>query len=319
MAGSSNRAIYGAIAANTAIAVSKFSAAFFTGSSAMFSEGIHSLVDTGNGFLLLVGISKSKKPADDVHPFGYGKEVFFWSFVVALLIFALGGGFAIHEGIKHIQHPRVQANVGWNYLVLILAMIFEGAALRVALQELSKTRGSKPFMKALRDSKDSATVAVVIEDTAALLGLVIALTSVFLGQVTGWVYFDGLGSLLIGILLVVVSLFFAVECKALLIGEGLLPEDLEKITTILKEESRILGFSRPLSLYFGPNQVLVNLDVNFIDDLTSDEIEETIDSLEWRIKTVLPVVNRIYIEAETLLKRRKVQLAGSQASPDGGQ
>jgi len=305
MAASSNRAIYGAIMANTAIAISKFIASVFTGSSAMLSEGIHSLVDTGNGILLLIGIRKSKKPADDTHPFGYGKEVFFWSFVVALLIFALGGGLAIREGIKHLQHPQPMTNFGWNYLVLILAMIFEGAALRVALQEFNTTRGSKPFFRALKDSKDSATVAVVIEDTAALIGLVIAFSAVFLGQITGWVYFDGIGSVLIGVLLVSVSLFFAIECKALLIGEGLLPENIGKITNILEEEKCVLNFRRPLSLYFGPRQVLVNLDVNFADDLTSDEIEETIDRIESRIKAALPMVNRIYIEAETLGRRSR--------------
>ena len=306
MAASSNRAIYGAILANVAIAVCKFIAAFFTGSSAMFSEGIHSLVDTGNGFLLLVGIRRSKKPADDIHPFGYGKEVFFWSFIVALLIFAIGGGFSIREGIKHFQHPRPLTNFGWNYLVLTLAMLFEGSALRVALREFNKTRGSKPFFRALKDSKDSAILAVVIEDTAALLGLAIAFLSVFLGQLTGWEYFDGIGSVLIGILLVTVSLFFAIECKALLIGEGLLPENIDKITSILEEEKRVLCFRRPLTLYFGPHQVLVNLDVNFADDLTADEIEATIDSLETRIKAAIPRVNRIYIEAEAL-RRRSIQ------------
>jgi cation diffusion facilitator family transporter len=307
MAASSNRAIYGAIIANTAIAISKFIAAVFTGSSAMFSEGIHSLVDSGNGFLLLIGIRRSKKPADDAHPFGYGKEVFFWSFVVALLIFALGGGFSIHEGIKHLQHPQPLTNVGWNYLVLTLALIFEGIALRVALKEFNKSRGSKPFFRALIDSKDSATVAVVIEDTAALLGLLIAFFAVFLGQLTGWVYFDGIGSVLIGVLLATVSLFFAIECKALLVGEGLLLEDVDKITTILEEEKRVLSFRRPLSLYFGPSQVLVNLDVNFVGDLTSDDIEEIIDSLESRIKAALPAVNRIYIEAEALRPRSRIK------------
>ena len=300
MAASSNRAIYGAILANTAIAVSKFIAAFFTGSSAMFSEGIHSLVDTGNGFLLLVGIRRSQKPADDIHPFGYGKEVFFWSFVVALLIFAIGGGFSIREGIKHLQHPRPLSNLGWNYLVLTLAMLFEGAALRVALKEFNASRGSKPFFRALRETKDSATLAVVIEDTAALLGLVIAFLAVFLGQLTGWEYFDGIGSVLIGMLLVTVALFFAAECKALLIGEGLLPENVDKIISILEKEDRVLSFRRPLSLYFGPNQVLVNLNVDFADDLTADEIEKTIVSLEVGIKDALPKVNRIYIEAEAI-------------------
>jgi cation diffusion facilitator family transporter len=304
MAGSSKIAIYGAIAANSAIAVSKFVAAFFTGSSAMLSEGIHSLVDTGNGILLLFGIKLSKSPPDEKHPFGYGNEIFFWSFVVAILIFALGGGIAIYEGVQHIIHPRQLANVHWNYVVLTLAMVFEGAALRVALKQFNASRRNKPFLRALQDSKDSSTVAVVVEDSAALLGLIIALLSVFLGHVSGWPYFDGIGSVLIGVLLVSVSVFFAAECKALLVGEGLLPEDIEQIQKILDEEPRVSVYRRPLSLYFGPSEVLVNLDVHFIDELTSDEIEETIDRIEGRIKQALPAVNRIYIEADTIKTRR---------------
>jgi divalent metal cation (Fe/Co/Zn/Cd) transporter len=150
------------------------------------------------------------------------------------------------------------------------------------------------------DSKDSATVAVVIEDTAALLGLVIALVSVFLGQVTGWIYFDGFGSVLIGVLLVCVSLFFAIECKALLVGEGLLPERIEIITTILEKDPHITAFRRPLSVFFGPADVLVTLDVNFVDGLDSDAIEQTIDRIESQIKAALPIVTRICIEAESL-------------------
>ena len=302
MAGSSKIAIYGAIAANSAIAVCKFVAAFFTGSSAMLSEGIHSLVDTGNGVLLLFGIRLSQKPPDQKHPYGYGKEIFFWSFVVAILIFALGGGIAIYEGIQHLIHPRQLTNVHWNYVVLILAMMFEGAALKVALKQFKASRGTKPFFRALIESKDSTTIAVVVEDTAALLGLMIALLSVFLGQVTGWIYFDGLGSVLIGVLLVSVSYFFAVECKALLVGEGLDRENLDKIDRILAAEPRVMRYKRPLSLYFGPNEVLVNLDVHFEDKLTSDQIEETIDRIEANIKTAVPNVNRIYVEAETIRK-----------------
>ncbi len=305
MSGSSKIAIYGAIAANSAIAVSKFVAAFFTGSSAMLSEGIHSLVDTGNGILLLVGIRLSKKPPDQAHPFGYGNEIFFWSFIVAILIFALGGGIAIYEGVQHLLHPRQLANVQWNYLVLIMAMIFEGAALRVALREFKTTRRNRPFFQALRESKESTTIAVVVEDSAALIGLLIALLSVLLGQLTGWVYFDGIGSVLIGLLLVGVSFFFAVECKALLVGEGLGAANVEKIQMILEKEPRIARHHRPLSLYFGPNEVLVNLDVHFVDGLSSDEIEETVDRVEKRIKEAVPKVNRIYIEAETIQSRKK--------------
>ena len=304
MAGSSKIAIYGAIAANSAIAVCKFIAAFFTGSSAMLSEGIHSLVDTGNGILLLFGIKLSQKAPDKRHPFGYGNEIFFWSFVVAILIFALGGGIAIYEGIQHLVHPRQLENVHWNYVVLVLAMIFEGAALRVALKQFKTTRRGRPFFRALKESKDSTTIAVVVEDSAALIGLVIALLSVFLGQVTGWIYFDGLGSLLIGILLVSVAFFFAVECKALLVGEGLGEENIGIIESFLENDSRVANYRRPLSLYFGPEEVLVALDVHFIDHLSSDEIEDAIDRIEEQVKTAVPRVNRIFIEADTIRRKR---------------
>jgi cation diffusion facilitator family transporter len=303
MAGSSKIAIYGAIAANTAIAISKFVAAFFTGSAAMLSEGIHSLVDTGNGILLLFGMRLSQRPPDAQHPFGYGNEIYFWSFVVAILVFSLGGGIALYEGIEHLRNPRQLQNVQWNYVVLILAMVFEGAALRVALKHFNATRRKRSFFRALRDSKDSATVAVVVEDSAALLGLLIALLSVLLGQLTGWPYFDGIGSVLIGLLLLAVSFFFAAECKALLVGEGLLQEDVDQIVRILEQEPRVARFRRPLSLYFGPNEVLVNLDVHFVDDLASDEIEVAIESIEARVREALPIVNRMFIEADRIRHR----------------
>ena len=307
MAGSSKKAIYGAIIANTAIAISKFIAAFFTGSSSMLSEGIHSLVDTGNGILLLLGIRRSKRPADTKHPYGYGNEVYFWSFIVAVLIFALGGGIALYEGIEHIFHPRKLDHVIWNYVVLILALLFEGAALRVALKEFNANRGDKSFLQSLVDSKDTSTAAIVIEDSAALIGLLIALICVALGQLTGIVYFDGIGSILIGLLLISVSLFFAIECKDLLVGEGLIKEDVNKITQILSEEPNINTYKRPLSLYFGPKEVLVNLDANFKDELTADEIEATIDRVEAKIKKQIPAVNRIFIEAETIKLKKKVK------------
>lgn len=303
MAGSSKKAIYGAIIANTAIAFSKFIASAFTGSASMLSEGIHSLVDTGNGALLLFGIKKSQKPADEHHPYGYGNEVYFWSFIVAVLIFALGGGIALFEGIEAILHPpeKVETeHIIWNYVVLILAMIFEGSALRVALKEFNKTRGDKSFYQELVDSKDTSTAAIVIEDSAAMLGLTIALISVFLAHMTENIYIDGIGSILIGLLLVSVSLLFATECKDLLIGEGLMERDIQKIKDILEQEPNVLAYKRPLSLYFGPNDVLVNLDANFKDELTADEIEKTIDQIELQIKQVIPAVNRIFIEAETI-------------------
>jgi cation diffusion facilitator family transporter len=302
MAGSSKKAIYGAIIANTLIAVAKFVASFFTGSSSMLSEGIHSLVDTGNGVLLLFGIKRSKLPADKEHPFGYGKEIYFWSFVVAILIFALGGGIALYEGIHHILHPKPLDNLIWNYAVLSVAIVIEGNALRIAMREFNLNRGKKPFMKAIRDSKDTSTVAIVIEDGAAVLGLLIALICVFLGQVTGIPYFDGIGSTLIGLLLISVSWFFAMECKGLLIGEGLLKTDLQKIADILISREKVLKFSPPLSMYLGPNEVLLNIDIMFDDEMTTDEIENEIDEIEKSITEAIPKINRIYIEAETISK-----------------
>jgi len=300
MSHTSNKAIFGAIAANIAIAVSKFIAAIFTGSSSMMSEGIHSLVDTGNGVLLLLGIKKSKRPADEKHPFGYGNEIYFWSFIVAVLIFALGGGVALYEGIVHIMHPKEITDPVWNYVVLILAIIFEGSALRIGLKEFNKTRGNASFYKALTDTKDTSTAAIVIEDSAAVAGLTIALISLFLGQITGIVYFDGIGSVLIGLLLLSVSTFFALECKSLLIGEGLPERDIRKINKILSEDDNVTAFKRPLTLYFGSEEVLVNLNVNFKDELISDEIEATVDRIERKITSEIPAVNRIFIEAETI-------------------
>lgn len=305
MSGTSKKAIYGAVIANVAIAISKFTAAFFTGSSTMLSEGIHSLVDTGNGILLLLGIKKSKRPADDNHPFGYGNEVYFWSFVVAVLIFALGGGIALYEGIEHILHPKEVTDIIWNYVVLILAIIFEGSALLIGLKEFNKTRDNTSFYKALIDTKDTSTAAIVIEDSAAVAGLTIALLTLFLGQVTGIEYFDGIGSVLIGLLLLSVSTFFAIECKSLLIGEGLPESAIHKINSILSKDEDVSAFKRPLTLFFGPNEVLVNLNVNFKDDLVSDEIEQIIDRLENKIKKEIPSVNRIFIEAETILTKKK--------------
>ncbi len=305
------KAIYGAVTANIAIAVSKFTAAFFTGSSTMLSEGIHSLVDTGNGILLLFGIKKSKKPADDEHPFGYGNEVYFWSFIVAVLIFALGGGIALYEGIEHILHPRVLTNVVWNYAVLISAIVFEGTSLFIALKEFNKTRGNTSLYRALTDTKDTAAAAIVIEDSAAVTGLFIALTALIIGQITGIIYFDGIGSVLIGLLLLSVSTFFAIECKSLLIGEGLSKEDVKKIIDILSDDEDVTAYKKPLSLFFGPDEVLVNLNVNFKDGLVSDEIEKIVDRLENKIKKEIPAVNRIFIEAETILTGKKFKIIRS--------
>lgn len=207
------------------------------------------------------------------------------------------------------------ADPTWNYVVLGLAIVFEGSALRVALKEFRAQAGGKGFIEGIKDSKDSANIAVVVEDSAAVLGLAMALICLILGQLTGSPYFDGLGSVLIGILLISVSLFFAIECKSLLIGEGLSRVDLKKVIDILASKKELEGYRQPLSLYFGPNEVLLNLDVDFKDNLSAADVENSIDQIESEIKAALPKVNRIYIEAENLSKR-KLKGPGASTEPE---
>lgn len=288
--------IYGAILANLAIAISKFVAGFYTGSSAMFSEGIHSIVDTANGGLLLYGIKKSEKPADETHPFGYGKEIYFWSFVVAVLIFALGGGIAIYEGIHHIIEPSTVENVRVNYFVLGLAVVFEGTSLFVALREFKKIHGKRGLIASMRKSKDSSSFAIIIEDFGAIIGLVVALIGVFIGDVFDWQYADGLASVIIGIILTGMAIFLSVETKALLIGESMDVDSLSKMKSILNENTSVKEFGVIRSVHFGPIGVMVGVDVHFDDGYSLEEIETEINVLEFTIKEHIPEVKHVFIE-----------------------
>src|SRR4030095_15751447 len=219
-------AVFAAIAGNLAIAATKLVAAFFSGSSAMLSEGIHSIVDTGNGLLLLVGLRKSRKPADSRHPFGHGKELYFWPLVVAIMIFALGGGMSVYEGVTHLMHPT-HADPTWNYVVLGIAFVFESISSVFAFKAFrGELKGQSP-LAAIRASKDPTSFTVLFEDTAALLGLVVAFLGIFLGSVLHNPYFDGIASIVIGLILAVVAGFLAYETKGLLIGEGVNPETLD--------------------------------------------------------------------------------------------
>ena len=298
MAGSSKIAIYGAIAANVLIAVSKFVAASITGSAAMMSEGVHSLVDTSNGFLLLYGIKQSKKVPDEEHPFGYGKEVYFWTFVVAILIFGFGGGVAIYKGVNHLIHPQPQqGDLFINYIVLVMASVFEGIALFFALRQFNKSRKDLGLLEALRKSKDSATAAIIIEDSAALMGLVIAFFGLLLGDVFQYSKADGIASVLIGVLLSLVAVFLARESKQLLVGEGLGKKNREEIRKILADNVNIEAFGSIKSIYFGPDSVLLALDVNFVDGLSTDQLEKVVMDLENQIKGRKPFIDKIYIES----------------------
>ena len=300
MAGS-KIAIYGALVANVSIAVMKFVAAGFTGSSAMLSEGIHSSVDSGNQLLLLLGISRSKRPPDKQHPFGHGKEIYFWSLIVAVLIFGLGGGMSIYEGIKHIQHPEPITNLTWNYAVLGGAIVFEGASLIIAIRQFVKGQPRKGgFLKRLQGSKDPTLFVVIYEDAAAVLGLFIALAGIFLGSYLQLPLADGLASVCIGVLLCVVAISLVVESRNLLIGESADPKMTEDIFNLVNRDEDVHTLTRPLTMYLAPNDVLLALDVEFNHQLGGPELSETIRRLEHNIRNTYPEITRIYIEARSL-------------------
>jgi cation diffusion facilitator family transporter len=302
MASESRTAIFAAIAGNLAIAATKFVAAAFTGSSAMLSEGIHSLVDTGNGALLLVGARASRKPADAKHPFGHGKEVYFWTLVVAILIFALGGGMSVYEGVTHIQHARKIENPLWNYLVLGLAIIFEGISFYFAFRAFRKEIGSEGIWRSVKSSKDPTTFTILFEDTAAMLGLIIALVGIFLGQQLDNPYLDAVASIVIGAMLGVVAIFLAYESRSLLVGEGVDEETLDSIRSIVTSNPAVAEVSQMLTMHFGPHEVLLTLNLRFANEITASEIAAVIDELENKIRAEHPEIKHIFIETESLTK-----------------
>ena len=290
--------IYGAILANLAIAISKFFAGAYTGSSAMVSEGIHSVVDTANGVLLLYGIKKSERPADKSHPFGYGMEIYFWSFVVSILIFALGGGIAIYEGIHHIIEPSEVENITVNYLVLGLAILFEGASLFVALREFKIANSKFGLVKSMRRSKDSSSFAIIIEELGAIMGLIVAMLGLFIGDVFDWAYADGTASVLIGIILTVMAIFLAIETKALLIGESMDEDSLKILDDIFNDRESVDEIGIIRSVHFGPTGVMVGVEVHFVDNYSLEDIEKEILDIEKSIKEKIPMVKHVFIEVK---------------------
>ncbi len=294
----SKKVIYAALVGNALIAVTKLAAAATTGSSAMLSEGIHSIVDTGNQVLLLVGLGRSQRQADPDHPFGYGKEIYFWSFVVAIMIFAVGAGVSLYEGIRHIQHPAPMANAKLNYMVLALAFVFEGVAWGMALKEFRLSKGRLGYLQAVRQSKDPATFVVLFEDTAAMLGIIVAFVGIWLGQVTGLVWLDGAASIVIGLILGLTAWLLAVETKDLLIGEAAAPDCVAGVRKLAAGTDGVLKVNEVLTLHMGPEYILVNLSLDFQDDFTADRIETAVAELEMAIKADWPLVKKIFAKAE---------------------
>lgn len=326
---SSKKAIYAAILGNFAIAVTKFLGAAVSGSSAMLSEGIHSLVDTGNGGLLLLGIRRSQRPADEMHPYGYGKSLYFYTLTVAILIFGLGGGISLYEGILHALDPG-HASPGsatifgitiggltLNTLVLCAAIVFEGLALRTAMQEFNKERGDKGFLEAIRTSKDPTTFTVLFEDTAALSGLLVALVGIHLANLLHMPVLDGIASILIGLILCGVAAFLVWESKKLLIGEAASPAIRSAIRQIAAEDPDVKAVGRILSMHVGPYSVLLNVDLTFRDGLEAEGVEAAVDRLEEAIRSQHPTIQHIFIEAESIAQVRRRRQLGDP--PEGAE
>ncbi len=298
MASGSKKVILAALIGNALISVTKFIAASITGSSAMLSEGIHSLVDTGNQILLLYGLKRAAKPADERFPFGHGKEIYFWSFVVAILIFAVGSGISIYEGIRHIIHPSELHDPTVNYIVLGLAIIFEGAAFAFALKEFNKVRGKLGYIQAVKEGKDPSLFVVLFEDFAALLGLFVALIGIMLAQITQNPIWDGMASVMIGVILGLTAIWLAYETKGLLIGEGADTKIVHNIKGLAAKHDGIEHVNEVLTLHMGPEFLLVNISIDFNDALPAGQVEKTIQAITIDIKEAHSLVKKVFIEAE---------------------
>ncbi len=298
MASGSNNVIYAALLGNLLISITKFAAAIVTQSSAMFSEGIHSLVDTGNQVLLLFGIKQSKKPADENFPFGHGKEIYFWSFAVAILIFGLGAGISLWQGVKHVINPTPITNYTLNYVVLGLSIIFEGAAWFFAFKEFKRRKGKYGYFQAVKRGKDPILFVVLFEDSAAMISLFVAALGIFLNQMTGIHLFDGIASIIIGLILAGTAFWLAYETKSLLIGEAAEPEVVEGIKAICSPRKEVNRVNEVLTLHMGPEYILVTISIDFYDALPVGSIEKVINSMAVEIKTNFPRVKKVFIEAE---------------------
>ena len=301
--GESPKAVIAAVLANIAIGIVKFIAAFISGSSAMISEGIHSIVDSGNGLLILFGMKRAERKPDLAHPFGYSQELYFWTMVVAIMIFALGGGLSIYEGVSRIMAITPETTLGdptLNYVIIAISAVIEGMSLSVALREFNAARGDVKPLRFIRDAKDPSLFTVVLEDTAALTGLAFAFLGTLLGHVTGNPYFDGAASVLIGLLLAFVATVLLRETKGLIIGEGLGADELKRLAKIVEANPNVVKCGRILSLYLGPHDLLVTIDVTFADTIDRGLIDHTIDSIERAIVAAFPQTTRIFIEPENL-------------------
>jgi cation diffusion facilitator family transporter len=293
-----NLVLYGALAANVGIAIAKFAAAGIGGSSAMATEGVHSLVDSGNQVLLLYGQRRAKKVPDAAHPFGYGRELYFWAFVVAILIFAGGAGISIYEGIVHIQDPHPIADPTLSYVVLGVAFVMEGTSWALSVREFNAGRAGQGWWQAVRRSKDPPGFIVLFEDSAALVGLVIAALGIWASGYFNDARLDGAASVLIGLVLAGVAVLLARESKGLLIGEAADPKLIEQLRAVMDGNPHITSVNHVRTVHTGPDAVFVAISADFADELPMGEAETLIEELETRMKALSPKITSIYIRPE---------------------
>ena len=296
---SSKLVVYAALAGNLAIAATKFAAAAITGSSAMLSEAVHSMVDSTNEVLLLYGTARAARMPDASHPFGYGRELYFWAFIVALLVLALGAGVSVYEGISHLRHPEPMTRPLVNYVVLAASIVFEGATWLIALRAFRAGKGRLGYFEAFRRSKDPTTFTVLFEDTAALIGLFIALAGITARHVLQRPEFDGIASILIGGVLAASSLLLARETKGLLLGEAAHPHVRDDILRIAGEDAAIRTANGVLTMQLGPHQVVAALSAEFEDALNTTEIEACITRVEHAAKAAHPALAALFVKPQT--------------------
>ncbi len=291
--------VYAALVGNLCIAIAKFVAAGMSGSSAMLSEGVHSLVDTTNELLLLYGLHRADKKPDTVHPFGYGRELYFWSFIVALLVFAAGAGVSAYEGILHIRNPEPATNHTVSYLVLGISFLFEGGSWWVALREFRATKGPMGYFEAFRRSKDPSTFTVLLEDSAALLGLAFAAIGLAAAQWLDMPELDGVASLCIAGVLALTAFLLARETKGLLVGEPAHPSVARRIMAVADTDADLRKANGVTTMQMGPDQVVAMLSAEFEDDRTTPQIEACITRIEQAVKAEYPELVALFVKPQT--------------------
>jgi cation diffusion facilitator family transporter len=301
--GGSRIAVFAAIIGNLIIAIIKFIAAGISGSSAMIAEGIHSIVDTGNGCLVLLGMHSAKQPADETHPFGYGKSLYFWTVIVAVSIFGIGGGMSLYEGISYIRQITPETEMGdptAAYIVLAISLLVEGMTFLIAIRQFLKAKGDMGAWQFIKQSKDPSLYTIVFEDSAAMLGLLFAFLGIFLGHMFHNPYLDGAASIAIGLLLMSVAWILASRTKGLLLGEGVTPDELTDMRRRVESDPAVERVGDILTMYIGPHDLLVNMGVGFVKGTTAEQMHEAIRRIEADLRSTYPATNRVYIEAESL-------------------